>query len=54
MSEEAGIIMSVEHITKEFPAAGGKTLRACDDISFHVRKGETVAIGEILFMFKYF
>ncbi len=44
MSEEAGIIMSVEHITKEFPAAGGKTLRACDDISFHVRKGETVAI----------
>lgn len=41
---DAKIIMSVEHITKKFPAAHGKILTACDDISFHVRKGETVAV----------
>ena len=43
-SAEHEIIMSVEHITKKFPVSGGRTLTACDDISFHVRKGETVGI----------
>ena len=38
------IIMSVEHLTKKFPVSGGKFLTACDDISFNVRRGETVAI----------
>ncbi len=38
------IIMSVEHLTKNFPVSGGKFLTACDDISFNVRRGETVAI----------
>jgi len=41
---DAPIIMSVEHITKEFPVSGGRTLTACDDITFNVRRGETVAI----------
>ena len=41
---EREIIMRVEHLTKKFSAAGNKTLTACDDISFNVRKGETVAI----------
>ncbi len=43
-SGSSEIIMRVEHVTKEFPAPGGKTLRACDDITFNVRRGETVAI----------
>lgn len=38
------IILSVEHVTKKFPVSGGKFLTACDDISFNVRKGETVAV----------
>ena len=38
------IIMRVEHITKKFPVSGGNFLTACDDISFNVRRGETVAI----------
>lgn len=38
------IILRVEHITKKFPVSGGKFLTACDDISFNVRRGETVAI----------
>ncbi|MBR1579220.1 MAG: ABC transporter ATP-binding protein [Selenomonadaceae bacterium] len=38
------IIMSVEHLTKRFPVANGKFLTACDDITFNVRKGETIGI----------
>lgn len=38
------IIMRVEHITKKFPVADGRILTACDDITFDVRRGETVAI----------
>ncbi len=39
------IIMSVENLTKKFPVSGGKFLTACDDISFHVRKGQTIGIN---------
>ena len=42
--EDSQIIMKVDHITKTFPVSGGRTLIACDDITFNVRKGETVAI----------
>lgn len=38
------VILSVEHVTKKFPVGGGKFLTACDDITFDVRKGETVAV----------
>ena len=38
------IILQVEHVTKKFPVSEGKTLTACDDISFNVRKGETIAV----------
>ena len=38
------IILQVQNVTKKFPVAGGKFLTACDDISFNVRRGETVAI----------
>ncbi|MBR4382135.1 MAG: ABC transporter ATP-binding protein [Selenomonadaceae bacterium] len=38
------IILRVENVTKKFPVSGGKFLTACDNVSFDVRKGETVAI----------
>lgn len=38
------IILRVENVTKKFPVSGGKFLTACDNISFDVRKGETVGI----------
>jgi len=38
------IIMRLEHITKKFPVAGGRTLTAVSDVSLKVRRGETVAI----------
>ena len=45
MSETAEpVVMCVEHITKEFPLPAGGQLKACDDISIMIRKGETTAI----------
>ena len=38
------IILKAEHITKKFPAAGGRTLTACSDISLSVYQGETLGI----------
>lgn len=38
------VLMRVEHITKEFPLPAGGRLKACDDISIMIRKGETTAI----------
>ncbi len=38
------IIMSIQHITKKFPEGNGKFLTACDDISFNIRKQETVGV----------
>ena len=38
------VIMRIENITKKFPVSHGKFLTACDNISFSVKKGETVAI----------
>ena len=38
------IILRVEHVTKKFPVSGGRFLTACDDITFDVHKGETVAV----------
>lgn len=38
------VIMRVENLTKKFPVSGGKFLTACDDITFEVRRGETVGI----------
>ena len=38
------VIMSVENLTKKFPVAGGKFLTACDNITFNVRRGETIGI----------
>lgn len=44
MSDMSEVIMTVEHVTKQFPAPGGRTLTACDDVTVTVRRGETIAI----------
>lgn len=38
------IVLSIEHLTKKFPVAGGRELTACEDVSLHIRKGQTTAI----------
>ena len=42
--KDSDIILRVEHLTKKFPMAKGRTLVACDDVSLLAKKGETVAI----------
>ncbi|MCD7955032.1 MAG: ABC transporter ATP-binding protein [Lachnospiraceae bacterium] len=37
-------ILTAEHITKKFPASGGRTLLACDDVNLSVYKGRTLGI----------
>jgi peptide/nickel transport system ATP-binding protein len=44
MSAELEKIMEIRHVVKTFPAAGGKALTACDDITLDVYKGKTLGI----------
>lgn len=44
MSEEHEIILTMENILVQFPLAGGKVLNACDHVTIHVRKGQTLGI----------
>ncbi len=41
------VLLTVENLTMHFPAGGGKVVHAVTDISFDVRKGETLGlVGE--------
>lgn len=37
-------ILEARHITKQFPASGGRTLKACNDINLTVYRGRTLGI----------
>jgi oligopeptide/dipeptide ABC transporter ATP-binding protein len=44
---EQPVLLSVEGLTKHFPARGGRIVHAVEDVSFEVRKGTTVGlVGE--------
>ena len=45
MFREEDIILRADHITKEFPASGGRKVRACDDVSLCVYKGKTLGVA---------
>ncbi|MCD7819448.1 MAG: ABC transporter ATP-binding protein [Lachnospiraceae bacterium] len=38
------IIMEAKHITKQFPASGGRVLKACNDVNLTVYRGKTLGI----------
>ena len=40
----SGTVLSVEGVSRDFPAAGGKRLRAVDDVSLTLAEGETLGI----------
>lgn len=42
--EKERAILEARHVTKEYPAPGGRTLKACDDISLAVVRGKTLGI----------
>lgn len=44
MSESREVILEARHITKKYPAKGGRTLTANNDISLCMYKGETLGI----------
>lgn len=44
MFNERDVILEARHIVKQFPASGGRTLTACDDINLKVYKGRTLGI----------
>lgn len=47
MFDEKDVILDAKHVTRKFPAAGGKTLTACNDISLKLYKGKTLGlVGE--------
>lgn len=44
MFHESDIVLKANHIVKQFPASGGRTLTACNDINLNVYKGKTLGI----------
>lgn len=44
MFREEDIILQSKHVVKKFPASGGRTLTACNDICLNVYKGKTLGI----------
>ena len=44
MFKESDIVLSSKHIVKQFPASGGRTLTACNDVNLNVYKGKTLGI----------
>lgn len=44
MFHESDIVLKANHIVKQFPASGGRTLNACNDINLNVYKGKTLGI----------
>ena len=40
-------LLEIEHLKQYFPAGGGRFIKAVDDVSFYIKKGETfVLVGE--------
>lgn len=47
MFDEKDLILEANHVTRKFPASGGRTLVACNDISLKFYKGKTLGlVGE--------
>ena len=47
MFDEKDVILDARHVTRRFPAAGGKELTACDDVNLKLYRGKTLGlVGE--------
>ena len=47
MFDDKELILEAKHITRRFPASGGRKLTACNDVSLKFYKGKTLGlIGE--------
>ncbi|MBR0367159.1 MAG: ATP-binding cassette domain-containing protein [Clostridia bacterium] len=47
MTQNNAPLLRVDHLTKHFPAGGGRVVHAVDDVSFAIRRGSTLGlVGE--------
>ena len=47
MFDEKDMILEAKHVTRRFPAAGNRTLLACNDVNLKMYKGKTLGlVGE--------
>lgn len=47
MFDEKDLILEARHVTRRFPASGGRTLLACNDVNLKMYKGKTLGlVGE--------
>ena len=47
MFDEKDLILEAKHVTRRFPAAGGRQLVACNDVNLKMYKGKTLGlVGE--------
>ena len=47
MFDEKDLILEAKHVTRRFPAAGGRELVACNDVNLKMYKGKTLGlVGE--------
>ncbi|MDO4553750.1 MAG: ABC transporter ATP-binding protein [Lachnospiraceae bacterium] len=44
MLNESNVVLQANHILKNFPASGNRTLTACNDVTLSVQKGKTLGI----------
>lgn len=44
MFSPSDIVLEAKHVVKQFPASGGRTLTACNDITLNVYRGKTLGI----------
>ena len=47
MFDEKDLVLEAKHVTRVFPAAGGRSLTACNDVSLNLYRGKTLGlVGE--------
>lgn len=44
MFDEKDLILEAKHVTRRFPAPGGRKLTACNDVSLHFYRGRTLGL----------
>ena len=47
MFDDKDLVLEAKHVTRRFPAAGGRQLLACNDVNLKMYKGKTLGlVGE--------
>ena len=44
MFDEKDLVLEAKHVTRRFPASGGRQLLACNDVNLKMYKGKTLGL----------